>query len=265
MIGLKMAGTHWIPKEIDPFLPIPEEDFPAITGEWKKVLFTIKGEICSSCSDCYPPSSLCSKHSLIFEWLVRLGRANIPQRYWDLELEDTLITDRETLDFVRDACIKVKEVAERGLGFSLFGARGRGKTTLTIYFLKTALRFGFSGYFSLMEGLLNTVRESFNEEGNVARLHFQNIKHVKVLVLDDIGREHMTHSGFVVARLDELFRWRDSMGYSTLFTSNLNGEEFKTRYGTGIVSLLKNTNKVLVLKGDELRPALNEWSKLCPK
>ena len=223
----------------------------------------VKAELCDRCPSCSAPDSLCIAHSRDFEWMCRLGRANIPVRYWNLEIEETLIPGGTALNFVKSACENVQQVVGRGLGFSVFGNRGRGKTTLTIYFLKEALRHGISGYFSLMESLMNIIRESF--ENPEQKEKFNRVKNMRVLVLDDLGKEYMTNSGFVVARVDELFRWRDSMGLSTLFSSNLTGSEFKARYGDGIISLLKNTNQTLGLKGDELRPALNEWGDLCQK
>jgi DNA replication protein DnaC len=193
--------------------------------------------------------------------MATLARANVPRRYWGLEIEDCLLETDSSLAFVKYACDNAEEVAYRGLGFSLFGSRGRGKTTLTTYFLKAALRAGIPGYFVLMESLMNMIRDSFDDDKEKDRLTI--IKNIQVLVLDDLGREYTTNSGFVLARLDELFRFRDSMGHSTIFSSNLTGDEFKAKYGTGIISLLKNTSKILILKGEELRPALNEWDGLC--
>lgn len=257
-----MSQTPWILEDVKPFKEISELHFPELSGDWYSFLVQIKTEICTVCDDCQQPDSLCDKHSTDFEWMVRLGRANVPKRYWPLELEDSILEEQEAMDFVRIACSQIDKVVGKGLGFSLFGSRGLGKTALTIYFMKAALRNGFSGFFALMESLLNMVKDSFEDQ--VVRERLNKIKSVRVLVLDDLGGEYMTSSGFVVARLDELFRYRDSMGLSTLFSSNLSRAEFEGRYGSGIISLLRNTNKALVVKGTELRRSLNEWGDICP-
>jgi DNA replication protein DnaC len=252
---------HWIPEKVPPFVEIDGREFPSISEEWEKTLFEMKNSLCSKCPKCFPPNDLCDEHFRTFQWLVTLGYANVPRRYWGLEIEDSLLPETDSaLRFVRNACDKVEEVVSRGLGFSIFGSKGRGKTTLTTYFLKTALRHGIPGYFVLMESLMGLIKDSFDSDFQKERLNM--VKNIGVLVLDDLGREYLTNTGFVLARLDELFRFRDAMCLTTIFSSNLSGDEFKARYGAGIISLLKNTNEALALSGQELRPALNEWKAI---
>jgi DNA replication protein DnaC len=227
------------------------DGFPELTPDWETILLRVRAHIVDKCGRCAPPDGLCHEHTRHFEWFVRMARANVPTRYWPLEIDETLVPEQEALTRVRDACATVTEFVGRGLGLSLFGNLGCGKTTLTIYLLKAALRAGFTGHFVLMESLLSIIKDSF--EDTWVRGRFRDIKNVSVLVLDDLGREYMTTSGFVVARLDELIRYRDSMCLTTLFSSNLDGDTFKARYGEGIISLLSNTNKPLWVNPGDLR------------
>lgn len=255
--GQQKVGDHWVPDKIKPYSIESSDAFPTLTEEWRSILETIKARTIASCHDCHAPDYLCKAHENSWGWVIRMAKANIPRRYWPLEIEDTFVQDQDGLTFIKDVIANIADVVRKGLSISLFGTRGCGKTTLTIYTLKAGLRAGFSGYFILMESLLSLIKESFDSADAKERL--KDIRSVDILVLDDLGREYVAKQEFVVARLDELFRWRDSMGLSTLFSSNLSGEEFRARYGGGIISLLSNTNKPLHIKGDDLRSKLNEW------
>lgn len=238
---------------------------PELTSEWRDILLKTRDQIARGCDKC-AKDSLCVAHDPIFRWVYRMALANIPCRYWPLEFENALIKDQRALKFVRDAAENVTEAVQRGLGFSVFGTWGSGKTTLTLYFLKAALRAGFSGYFALMESLMTLIKDTFadNADGVRARERFEVVRSVNVLLLDDLGKEYISKTDFVIARLDELLRWRDAMGFSTNFSCNLGREAFEARYGGGIISLLSNTNKPIALQGDDIRPTLGEWGEVCP-
>ena len=260
--GHKQAGPAWILRNVKEYTPVGTSDFPYLTEDWENILIEIRKRISNECHKCGGGVYLCNSHLRDFDWMMTLALGNVPTRYWPLEIEDSLITDQSTMSIIRGSCDNIIDVVQRGLGVSIFGGKGIGKTTLSIYVLKAALRKGFSGFFTLMESLLGVIKESF--DSSEIKERFNAIKGVKILAIDDLGREYISKTSFVIARLDELLRWRDAMSLSTMFTSNLTGQEFKDRYGSGIVSLLKNTNKVLALKGKELRSDLNEWDEICP-
>jgi DNA replication protein DnaC len=224
------------------------------------MLLNTRREITEGCKDC-SEDSLCQIHDPQFVWVHRMALANIPRRYWPLEIEDTLVEEQPALAFVRESIAKIDDVVKRGLGVSFFGNVGAGKTTLTTYILKAALRAGYPAYFMLMESLLSLIKDSFDADESKTRL--QGVRGISILALDDLGREYIARPEWVIARLDELIRWRDSMGLATFFTSNLSGDEFKARYGDAIVSLLSNTNRPMAIKGEDRRRKLNEWSDVC--
>ncbi len=258
----KQAGRSEIVINVPEYTKMSKDAaLPKLTEDWEILLLRVREILIFSCTNCQEPEYLCESHKRDFLWMARMARANIPKRYWSLEIEETSIKPQQALKIVQSAIKNVHRVVGRGLGFSIFGDRGLGKTTLLIYFLKEALRKGYPSYFILMESLLTTIKDSF--ESLEAKEIVRRIKNVDVLGLDDLGREYMTRSGFVQARLDELLRWRDSMGFSTLLSSNLAKKEFLARYGEGVFSLLSNTNQSLILEGDDLRSSKSEWEEIC--
>lgn len=73
------------------------------------------------------------------------------------------------------------------------------------------------------------------------------------LVLDDVGKEHTTASGFVEANFDALVRGRWARGLSTTITSNLSQKAFLENYGEAMTSFLREMCVVVPVKGQDRR------------
>lgn len=73
------------------------------------------------------------------------------------------------------------------------------------------------------------------------------------LVLDDIGKEHITASGFVESSYDHLVRTRWHNGLSTSITSNLSMNEFLENYGEAQLSFLHEACVVVPMRGTDWR------------
>jgi len=61
----------------------------------------------------------------------------------------------------------------------------------------------------------------------------------KYMVLDDLGVEYLDKNGNFLTRLDELLYTRHNEYLRTIITTNLNGGDFKTRYGERIRDRVK--------------------------
>lgn len=211
---------------------------------------------CPNCTE----RTLCRRCQRDFDWYRRLAAANVPRKYWPHEVENTIIGDPSAVEFVGKAVANVESLIANGLGVAAFGANGSGKTTLCTYILKAALRAGFSAYFFIMESLLSLVKAGFDEVELRERL--RRIRDVDVLLLDDLGREYTARTGFVEAQVDELFRYRDSMSLTTLFTTNLSGPACEEKYGPALRSLWSGSFQTVTIHGRDLRPGVNVWQAL---
>jgi len=236
-----------------------EARYPTLTAEWETQVHDLRASITRACPNC-TARTLCPRCVRTFGWYLRLAAANVPVKYWPLEIESTLITDPDAVAFARRAIENIEAVIGNGLGVATFGANGCGKTTLCAYILKAALRRGFAGYFLIMESLLALVKAGFDEVH--LRETLRRIRNVDILVLDDLGKEYTARTGFVEAQVDELFRHRDSMGLSTLFSTNLTGPACEEKYGPALRSLWSGSVEMLLIRGRDIRPSVNAWRVL---
>ena len=68
---------------------------------------------------------------------------------------------------------------------------------------------------------------------------------VQVLVLDDVGKEHRTHSGFAVDAFDLLVRTRYNRGLTTVYTSNLPPLRWTDAYSGSMHSFIRRTSTAI--------------------
>lgn len=76
---------------------------------------------------------------------------------------------------------------------------------------------------------------------------------VAVLVIDDLGREYADQHGRWISELDLLIDDRHEAKLRTIITSNLNGAEFKERYGERIADRIRQDGRIVVCAGESLR------------
>jgi DNA replication protein DnaC len=69
---------------------------------------------------------------------------------------------------------------------------------------------------------------------------------VKVLVIDDVGKERRTGSGFAEDAFDLLVRTRHNQGLTTIYTSNLPLNRWSTQYSESMMSLMERSAHVEV-------------------
>ena len=72
-------------------------------------------------------------------------------------------------------------------------------------------------------------------------------RRVKFLVLDDVGKEHRTSTGFAQDVFDTLVRTRHNAGLSTIMTSNVPLSAWAKDYSESMQSLIRRSSLVLRL------------------
>lgn len=154
---------------------------------------------------------------------------------------------------------QVKQVAEyakhleenlkQGRGLILRGGVGTMKTSLAIAVMRVALNKSKDCYFIPMVSLLDTLLT--NSEQNKRNDFEEKIRNVELLVLDDLGAEY--DKEWILAKVDSIITERYNRLKSTIITTNIGNDGFKSRYNQRILDRLRQANQWITFKGDSLR------------
>ena len=191
-----------------------------------------------------------------------MNRANVPPRFWNVKLSE-IPEHLEYRDKVRKYLEKMNEMLENGIGLFLYSdENSTGKTSIAVLALKQALRLRRTAYFEesgrLKAALIRA--EEFEENIPIER----RIRTVDLLVLDDVGKEYRTESGFAENTIESVLRDRSQSMRPTIMTSNLKPNKIEQVYSADLAALLRETMIPLrisgydwrALKAEELRQML---------
>ena len=138
-----------------------------------------------------------------------------------------------------------------GMGVMLVGEPGHGKTTLASTALQSLIRgipeyvWGHQEISSINWGgfmdypkLLRLQKAQWSEPDDVAQALLDSIygdstrmNNMKVFVLDDLGKEHRTATGWAENQFDALLRSRFNAGLPTIVTTNVPFKSWGSVYG----------------------------------
>jgi DNA replication protein DnaC len=147
-----------------------------------------------------------------------------------------------------------------GLGLMLYGLPGRGKTTMGNALLQEVLRtaapeiLGMEPgktvsrpcYFITYNALLDLKGATMEDHDNDDELLYNGILgeayddayNVRVLVLDDVGKEHASASGWQKNMLHHVLRTRFNNGLPTIVTTNIKMDDWEAHYGSATQSFV---------------------------
>ncbi len=205
-------------------------------------------------------------------------RAKIPVRLRDLGLDDyepSHHTGEQALSKAYEFVENFKEhfvsparrsrgdyPADRrniGRGLMLWGRNGTRKTTLAAAIATeiqwTSINYQifmirFSDYKDALTATFSSVDSPEKEE---ARKTLRLAEKATLLVLDDIGQEHRTSSGFTESTLHELIRRRVEDSRPTIVTTNVEPEDMYSVYGASFDSFRKEAFEALAMNGPDSR------------
>ena len=209
---------------------------------------------------------------------LKIGRRNwtktagIPPRKLGLQLEDcTKIPEKvregvtRWMKAVTDGRIIRDHGGEHcGRGMLLYGTPGIGKTSVALGviqdFIKSLPLQVFAPtngnvivrpcYFTTYSGLLSLNSDLMDDEHlESSQVLYDGILgeaaddayNVRVLIIDDVGKEHMTVSGWQKNMLHHILRTRFDNGLPTIITTNIPREDWANIYGDATGSFVKES------------------------
>jgi len=152
-----------------------------------------------------------------------------------------------------------KERSNIGRGIMLSGNNGVRKTTLAtaiateVQWLSPAHHVYMTRFSDYKEALTNT----FEKEDSILKQQSKEVLRrcmlSTLLVLDDIGQEHRTSSGFTESTLHELVRKRVEAGLPTVVTTNIDPEDMYGIYGKSFDSFRLEAFQTIEMRGADSR------------
>jgi DNA replication protein DnaC len=146
-----------------------------------------------------------------------------------------------------------------GRGMLLSGSNGVRKTTLAaalateVQWLDFNNRVYMTRFSDYKEALTNTFESGDSELKQKSKEVLVRALRSTLLVLDDIGQEHRTSSGFTESTLHELIRKRVEAGLPTVITTNIDPDDMYGVYGKSFDSFRREAFQTLEMLGADSR------------
>jgi DNA replication protein DnaC len=154
-----------------------------------------------------------------------------------------------------------------GRGLYIAGPTGTGKTALAHYVAGEAIKQEASvslttpvGYIDLFRKRMDALSLVRVKDEKAAEVYWQVenritqlLTKIKVLVLDDLGKEHRTSGNWQISELKRLIRARGHRGLRTLITSNATEGDMVEIYGGETWSFLHQACIPIGLIGSDRR------------
>lgn len=162
---------------------------------------------------------------------------NLGERYWSSRLHNLSKEQKASLGKYPK---NFGQAIQAGAGLFLWGENSTGKTFVAAAFcIEATEKFRVSSYMIRASELKAAWIEDapahpFSQESVTER-----ISQVRLLVIDDLGKEYRTSSGFSEVNFGSLLRDRCKNKLVTFITTNQSHSEFLSVYGSSTAELVK--------------------------
>jgi DNA replication protein DnaC len=169
----------------------------------------------------------------------------IGMEFSDLDNAEAVALVQKWVDTVRSGIvIKSPGSPSSGLGLALVGLPGHGKTTLASVALQELIRTmpvssNHPGLFMDYPKYLRLEKESWTDpeaKELIQKVNGDVKESIPLFILDDLGKEYRTASGWSENMFDAVLRSRFNAGLPTIVTTNVKFSKWRATYGAAMES-----------------------------
>lgn len=165
------------------------------------------------------------------------------------------VSEREIADEARKACMRFVATCVEGRtarGLYVYGAVGLGKTLLLSAVCNALVQHRVPTLYMVFSDLIADIKKSFEQDSAWTESALMAAaKKTNVLILDDLGAEHITD--FVINRLFDIVNYRRNHDLPLVASSNLSIPEVGAWYGDRVASRLWEICSPIPLYGQDIR------------
>lgn len=179
--------------------------------------------------------------------------SNIGQDYWACDFQNYMGPMSAKVAAKR-YLKSLASMKEQGVGILFGGPPGPGKTTIAVIILKYLARAEWTVWMTSLGDIVENIQKSWDKDTEDEHSEFlEKCRSVNFLLIDDLGKEHSGPTGFSGTIFDNLVRHRVQHRLPTFFTTNLNRQGIKNRYGDALVSLVEGKCAVIIVDAGDVR------------
>lgn len=181
---------------------------------------------------------------------------NLGKRYWHSRL--STLTPEQTKALGKYPS-KFGNALIKGTGLFLWGPNSSGKTHIASALCVEAIeRFRVSAYMIRAAELKEAWIKDCPAHPGSNETTLERVQAVRFLVIDDLGKEYRTASGFSETSFGSLLRDRARNSLATCITTNQNPQEFIATYGLSTGELLKECMLPIKVSGEKHRDKISD-------
>lgn len=205
-------------------------------------------DVCKS-SGATISGGMCAKCNVLSKAFNRYALANIPFRYWPLEMNKHFEGDVVLKKKYEELVLDIKDTYRRGRNVCFAGSFGLGKTMVCSNILKRAVESGFSGLYVTLLDIISVITSNDKYEAR------SELISVDFLIIDEFDPRYMPSDSaaeFFGRIVEDIFRTRSQNCLPTFMCTNAPNvtESFSGTIKQSISSLMHGVEPVIVLGND---------------
>lgn len=195
---------------------------------------------------------------------ARRAASGIPVRWRSVRLAsyDQADGNAEVYAQVRAYVAQLHQNRAEGRGMLLVGDPGLGKSLLASIILNEAMDRRYWGHFDKLAKYLKAMQNNMGQPSPAEAVRFKRMAGEAVdehqpaftfLVIDDVGKEYTSGSGWTIDEFDLLLRTRYDLGLPTILTSNVPVPKWAAVYSPAMRSFIMEACPPVRVTGQDYR------------